>query len=223
MKSIRLEKILALIPLQTELIFDIGTDHGYLAIKAIKDRKVQQVYAIDNRVEPLNSAKRNILRAGLNEKIITQISDGLSFVEDLTTKTLAICVIAGLGSQTIQQILTKDSEKIESYILCSNTNPWQIREWANDNHHLVTYETFFFENNHPYWLLKIEKQKKFKAIDNIFFGDFSWYKENYDYRSYLEKSLTRFQKLIQKIGKTDQSIQIEQNIKSIEGYLKLWN
>ncbi|ATZ16381.1 tRNA (adenine22-N1)-methyltransferase [Entomoplasma freundtii] len=225
MKSNRLNRILALVPKNTKSLFDIGTDHGYLAIDSIKQRGVNHVYAVDNRPEPLKSAFQNVSKAQLLDKITLVLSDGLQF---LTTNSAAFspdswCVIAGLGSQTILEILQKDNPIISTYLLCSNTNPWQLRQWANEHSFALTYETFFEEKNHPYWLIKIEKKVNCQTITDIEFGDFCWYKNNLAYKNYLQDLSQHLQKITSKISQDRQKTDHQSKIKALESYLSLWN
>ena len=55
----RLQAILDIVP-QAGVIADVGTDHGYLAVAMIKEKKAGRVIAIDVNARPLETAKRYI-------------------------------------------------------------------------------------------------------------------------------------------------------------------
>ena len=75
----RLSNIASLID-NCESFADIGTDHGYLPIYLIQANKAQYGYACDVAKMPLNSAKENISKYNLCDKISTILSDGLDKV-----------------------------------------------------------------------------------------------------------------------------------------------
>jgi tRNA (adenine22-N1)-methyltransferase len=124
-KNNRLQLIIDLLE-PNSIIADIGTDHGYLPIAALKQKKAKFAYAVDINKQPLNQANKNILKANLEDKIQPILSDGLSYFAEIHLP-LDYVVIAGLGSTTIVNILKDDYALIKSYLLCSNTDPLPIR------------------------------------------------------------------------------------------------
>ena len=55
---------------QVDLVADVGTDHGLLPIYLIQNQIAKKVYASDIAILPLNKAKENIAKYGLDEKFI---------------------------------------------------------------------------------------------------------------------------------------------------------
>ena len=122
----RINALLNLIDLENSVL-DIGTDHGYLPI-ALKKRNPQQVIgASDLNPWPLQAAKKNFNKQGLND-IKTYLSDGLSNITD----PYQILVLSGLGTHTIMSILEKDPQylaKVEGLVLGTNLEIPLLREW----------------------------------------------------------------------------------------------
>lgn len=92
---------------------DIGTDHGYLPIALCQSGKTPSAVASDIRPLPLQSARDNIAKYNLSDKITTRLSDGL---EKLHPDEVDDIVIAGMGGELIRDILAaapwvKDTEK----------------------------------------------------------------------------------------------------------------
>ena len=82
-------------------IADIGCDHGYLGIYLLEQGIAASVIAADVREMPLQSAKRNALRFGVNERIRFYLSDGVKEIpRDFDT-----LVCAGMGADTMISIL----------------------------------------------------------------------------------------------------------------------
>ena len=55
---------------------DIGTDHGYVPIYLALYRNLEYAVAMDVNPGPLERAREHIRQYGLEEKIITRLSDG---------------------------------------------------------------------------------------------------------------------------------------------------
>ena len=83
-------------------VADIGTDHAYLPVYLVKSGKTKKAVAADVRVGPLENAKGNIIRNGLESSIKTVLSDGL---EKIGPDEADDIVIAGMGSELIIRII----------------------------------------------------------------------------------------------------------------------
>ena len=81
MKNISIDdrlKSIALLVDKCDSIADIGTDHGYLPIYIINNNIAKYAYACDVAVGPLNSAKENIAKYQLEDKITIINDDALN-------------------------------------------------------------------------------------------------------------------------------------------------
>ena len=62
---------------------DVGTDHGYIPIWLIEQGRIPKAIAMDINRGPLMRAQENIRAHGLEDKIETRLSDGVtSFLQD---------------------------------------------------------------------------------------------------------------------------------------------
>ncbi len=98
--STRLQVIFDLVP-KGARVADIGTDHAYLPISLSLSGKCDRIIACDINKKPLNKAKENIIKFGI-ENIETRLGNGLSAVKDGEADTI---IIAGMGGDVISQIL----------------------------------------------------------------------------------------------------------------------
>lgn len=92
---------------------DIGTDHGYLPIALCLNGKTPSALACDINPLPLQSARENIAKYSLSDKIEARLSDGL---EKISPGEVDDIVIAGMGGELIRDILAaatwvKDADK----------------------------------------------------------------------------------------------------------------
>ncbi len=95
----RLDTVLSLIP-PCRSVVDVGADHAKVAIASVLTGKTVRATATDIGEGPLARAKAAIRAEGLEEKIQTVLTDGLSGVEKHD-----VAVIAGMGGELILHIL----------------------------------------------------------------------------------------------------------------------
>ena len=81
---------------------DIGTDHGYLPIALCESGRISSAIACDINPLPLASARENIERRGLSDKISLRLGDGL---EKVSADEVDDIVIAGMGGELIWAII----------------------------------------------------------------------------------------------------------------------
>ena len=88
-------------------IADIGTDHGYIPIYAVKNNLCERSIASDINKDPVKKSKLNISLEGLSEKIETRLGGGL---EPIKAKEVEGIVIAGMGGNLIRDILEEGKQ-----------------------------------------------------------------------------------------------------------------
>ncbi|MCM1990809.1 tRNA (adenine(22)-N(1))-methyltransferase [Oceanirhabdus seepicola] len=152
--SRRLDEIINMID-KCESLADIGTDHGYLAIKAIKTSKVKRAIASDINKGPLMKAQKNIEKYNINENIECRLGSGL---ETLNIGEVDCIVIAGMGGNLIRDILLKSSEIAKSTtqaILQPTQNPEVLRKFLVENGYRILEENLCIDNNIFYEMIKV--------------------------------------------------------------------
>ncbi|GHU39724.1 hypothetical protein FACS1894105_14470 [Clostridia bacterium] len=105
-ESARLDAIAALT--EGRIAADVGSDHGYLAVKLIQSGKCDKVYSLDISEIQVTKAQNNANRAGIiPEAIIFAQSDGLNYFANRRDEyaSLTDIIIAGLGGETIVNIM----------------------------------------------------------------------------------------------------------------------
>lgn len=83
-------------------IADIGTDHAYIPIYLMLQRKISHAIACDIGEGPLKNAEKNIKSYGFEKDIETRLSDGFLNIKENEADEI---IIAGMGGNMISNIL----------------------------------------------------------------------------------------------------------------------
>lgn len=92
-------------------VADIGCDHAYVAIWLLQNDIATKVIAADVNEGPVNRAKENIKKYGLQEQIDVRLSNG---TEKINQGEVDCLMIAGMGGILIVDILTAKEEVTKS-------------------------------------------------------------------------------------------------------------
>lgn len=136
-------------------IADVGCDHGYLIIEAFKNSNIEYAIAIDNKIGPLNSAKKNIEKYNYNVKF--SLSDGINDVSDVDA-----IVISGMGGLLITKILSNKDKLlgVKRLILQANRNNYELRCFLMNNQWEIINEKIVYDENIYYEIIVCEKADK---------------------------------------------------------------
>ena len=151
--SRRLEVIASMIS-PCPSVTDIGTDHGYLPIWLVEHGVCDHAVASDVRKGPLETAEKNCLEHGIGkDRIELVLSDGLKDItpgEDSAKETL---VIAGMGGETIVDILSGEKVKAHSYgayVFSPHTKQEELRRYLGRDGYRITGERYITDSGKLY-------------------------------------------------------------------------
>ena len=222
----RLEAIVSLID-SCNILADIGTDHGYVAEKAIKNGLCKRVIATDINKGPLNSAISHLTNLGFDNMVDFRLGGGLTVIDE---NEIDCAVIAGMGGELISSILEESknvSKSIKSFVLQPMTNIDVLRKYLYDNGYTIVKEIIVKEFHHYYFILKVINQSS-SCEDEIFY-DISKYlfdKKDTLLLEYMNKIIDINNKILinlNKAKKLDNSLKIKEltnkNLK-LEGMVK---
>ncbi len=148
-------------------LYDVGTDHAYLPIAAIKSGLVKKAYAIDNKKGPLQRALQNIKNYQLENVIETVHCDGLDKLNDLVDHV----VIAGMGGQTIHTIVDGlVNPNVNRWIFQPNNGPERVRMLTRTNALTIVEETVVEEDGYFYPIIVMVPGASTLSDDEILFG-----------------------------------------------------
>ena len=149
-------------------VADIGTDHGYLPIWLVMSGKCPCALGADINEMPLQRAKSNLSRYGVEDKIQLLLCDGLSAIDGKLVDDVVIC---GMGGELIAHILTtgdwvKDPEK--HYILQPMSSPQDLRIFLKEHGFLVQKEVVVQDAGKIYSVLSVVWTGKTEPLEPEF-------------------------------------------------------
>ena len=135
-------------------VADIGCDHGYLSIHLLTNSIARSCIASDVAKGPLQSAKDNARKFGVQENITFHLSDGVqSIPRDFDT-----LVCAGMGGDTMIHILESApwlrSEQYRLILQCQSKRP-ELRKWLYDHGFAIRRETLAKDGKFCYPIMEI--------------------------------------------------------------------
>ena len=217
MLSKRLLEIAKLVD-KDKVVYDIGSDHGLLPCFLVTNHISNKVYAVDNKIGPLNHAKETIDKYNLNDKVIPLLSDGLDDVKD----DGQIIVIAGMGYYTVMDIFEgKNLSKYEKIIVQVNKDVDKLRQYISDHNYTIVDEVVLKEDKfYQIVVFNTEYHEKYSDIE-IAFGPILLQKKEdilleylYDLKQrYNYHNNTGVDKLNKKISELDRVIDIIVTVK----------
>lgn len=168
-KSKRIEFIISNLEKVTTLA-DIGTDHGYVPLLALRNKLCEKAIACDINKDPLAKGKLNAILEGLDDKIEFRLGNGF---EPLNVNEVEEVVIAGMGGNLIRDIIEEDLNKVASckyLVLIPAQNPEVLREYLYKNDFEVIKEDLCFDEGIYYELFKVRKAEgNATELDRIYY------------------------------------------------------
>lgn len=197
---------------------DIGSDHGYVCIEAVKKYGVLEAYACDINEGPLLNALNNIKKNNLDDKIKTILSDGLkNFSYDVECYT--ICGMGGVLIKDILQSSLSKAKKAKILILEPNNEESVLREFLYENEFCIVNEIIIKDKNHHYEIILAIPNESMKYTDlDILFGPFLRKEKNEIFIEKWTKKLNIL-KTSYRFAKDESKNKIEEKIKLIESVL----
>lgn len=133
---------------------DVGTDHGYIPIYLCMQNRIQGALAMDVRPGPLQRAEENIKRYGMNDKIKTRLSNGLTALLKGEADT---AVMAGMGGLLIAQLLEEAPFFLDCYILQPMTAVPELRRYLATHGYRIENEVLAQEGSKIYTVMTVRR------------------------------------------------------------------
>lgn len=160
--SKRLKKIVDMCE-PCDLIADVGTDHGKVAISVANMNISNEVFAIDNKIEPLTTCEKNAklyLNAN-SSKFTTICSNG---IESLDRKREVGIIITGIGYDNMYNILLNINEYNYKYLILSpHTKITTLISFLDSINIRVVEQESVFEFDKYYYIIKAKKGGYFES------------------------------------------------------------
>lgn len=211
-----------------DIVADIGTDHGYVSVELLKEKKAKKVIASDISSMSLQKAIDYVNLNNLSDKIDTRAGSGLSVLDQDEVDAV---IIAGMGGILISKILGADYskkfvEKDPTLILQPVQQASELRFYLYENNFEISDEHYIEDMGKYYHIIIAKKSnKKSRDCKNIIknkdvflkYGIINISKKNKLIKKSIELEIEKKKKLLQKL--IDDNVSNE-HVQKIVIYLK---
>lgn len=195
----RLDTIVELVE-ACDLIADIGTDHAYIPIELIRQKKVKHAIATDIIEGPIKNALENVKLHGMEGQIDVFLSNGLEGYEGRYSK-IDYYIIAGMGGDTIISILEGFQNPHAVLLLQPMTARGTLRAWLYENGFVIEEERIAIENRKYYHILKVTYCPNSKDTLEKFERNFGKnLRRDENYKKYLQFELKTQQTILEQLS-----------------------
>jgi tRNA (adenine22-N1)-methyltransferase len=211
--SDRLETILSVME-KGETLLDVGCDHGYLGIEAVRRGIVKKAICSDVRKGPLERAKAHILEAGLADKIELRLVSGMNGFD---RGEADLMVIAGMRGMLMGQILETawaDPEngvhELHQMILEPQSDLPFFRELIRKSPMKIRDEILVQDRGKWYFIFDVCPKDSVTAQeeDNSFFSFSLLRRKDRLYRQYLGKALQKNESLLTSMAEEGENLKL---------------
>ncbi len=175
-------------------ILDVGCDHGLLSIHLAQAGK--KLIASDIAKEPLEVARRNIKRAGL-DNIQVVLAPGLKAIDEKVDTV----IIAGMGNATMQNIIEEDYHLLKSVnklIVSPHTEVADFRKYITNKGFYITDEEVVYDKGKYYTIIVLEKGSRSYSEKELFLGPVLMKEKTKTYLEYCQQELLNKRKILDK-------------------------
>jgi len=135
-------------------LVDVGTDHGYVPIALLEQKKISSAIAMDVNRGPLERAREHIAQYQMGDYIETRLSDGLHALRAGEGDSL---LIAGMGGGLTIRILSEGEPLLSGFrelILEPQSDIDRVRAWLLEHGFFLAQENFVEEDGKYYPILR---------------------------------------------------------------------
>lgn len=156
-----------------QIVYDVGSDHGYLPIYLVTNKNCPLVVAVENKISPFQRLEKNVLSY---PKIRPILADGLEKMTD----DIQVISMAGIGGQTMINIvkayLSTHETLNQELIIEPQSDYYAVRDYFSSIGYKIDHEIYVKERKKYYPVIhyvkgndeldKIEKHFGKIALDN---------------------------------------------------------
>lgn len=176
-------------------IADIGTDHAYIPIYLIENKKADYIVAGDIRKGPVEIAKTNVEKHKLSDKIDVRLGSGLSILNMGDVDTI---IIAGMGGQLISEIIDENLKIARScsLVLQPMNAQYELRKYIIKNGFKIADEDIVLEGFKVYNIMNVTNGSQAEFENDIEYHLPKYLKNHKYYKNLYEKKHREFTKVI---------------------------
>ncbi|NLO10371.1 MAG: SAM-dependent methyltransferase [Clostridiales bacterium] len=210
-------------------VADIGCDHAYTAIYLLINRLSPYVVAMDINQGPLDRAKENVEKYGVEDKVSIRKSDGLKMLNPGEVDTI---LIAGMGGRLTLQILTSRMKIVSAakeLVLQPQSETYLVRKTLKELGYVIIKENMLKEDGKYYVIMKLkpcsenlhDKDYQLLKPEHIYFGRILLEERNPVLLEHLQTERQLYKNIYQELITlpTKQSIQRQTEILDLMGLI----
>lgn len=216
----RLETIIERMP-ASGCIADIGCDHAYVAIEAVRRGKAARALACDVRKGPLQQAAEHILCAGLAGKIETRLSDGLEKVAPGEADSV---IIAGMGGPLMERILQGRLADFGHFVLSPQSEIPHFRRFLLAEGMQIDEETMLIDEGKYYVIFNVSQRADassdpmYVTEEDFLYGGRLLRRLDPVLKSFLEKEKTRYEGILRQTDSDEVRTAYQHCMNALEAY-----
>lgn len=185
-------------------VADIGTDHGYIPIYLVENKKNPSAVAMDINRGPLEKAKENIALHHLEDYIETRLSDGVS---ELKPQEADSVVIAGMGGALVIKIMQEAGglkTSVKEWVLQPQSELWKVRKYLLETGYRIVEEDMVLDEGKYYPMMKVrEEQPECYNDMELYYGKLLLQKKSPVLKSFLQKEWKIKREILEKLEISD--------------------
>lgn len=200
----------------SNIIVDVGCDHGILGYEALKRGHALRVIATDVSDKSLDKARRLFAEYGYADNAQFRCGDGLSVVESLEADTV---VISGMGGMEIIKILTNSDYQCNRLVLSPQSDTEEVRRYLVGHGYRLNHDYVIFDNKF-YWIIVAVVGEDEYTEDEFTFGRDNLNGKCCDFIKWIDVEIDRFNSVISKTDNQNVKERFKESIAQYENLKK---
>lgn len=217
--SKRLEVVANFIDDNDKSVIDIGCDHGLLSIYLAEKYKNLKIIASDVNNNALESARKNVSKYRLEDRIDIRLGSGISVISE--KDNVDTIVVAGMGANTIIGFLKYSQDKLKNInkiVIQSNTDLYFLRKNMVSMGYYIDDEELVLDKNIIYTVIVFKRGNKKYSYKELYLGPILLDKNSELFRKKCDKELKTITMILNNIenGHYLYKLKLKRNIKILK-------
>ena len=208
------------------VLADVGTDHGYIPIYLMQEKRIPRAIAMDINAGPLQRAKEHIDLYGLNNYIETRLSDGVAALNPGEVDTV---LVAGMGGGLVMHILEEGKEvcrQAKELILQPQSELERVRAYLWSNGYVILGEDIVLEDEKFYPMMRVVYRNEVDTenAENLLFcryGKLLLEQKHAVLKEYLVREKSLYTGILGNLSQSASSDKTKERIREVEEVLQL--
>ncbi len=208
------------------VLADVGTDHGYIPIYLMQEKRIPRAIAMDINAGPLQRAKEHIDLYGLNNYIEIRLSDGVAALDPGEVDTV---LVAGMGGGLVMHILEEGKEvcrQAKELILQPQSELERVRAYLWSNGYVILGEDIVLEDEKFYPMMRVVYRNEVDTenAENLLFcryGKLLLEQKHAVLKEYLVREKSLYTGILGNLSQSASSDKTKERIREVEEVLQL--